>query len=60
MNARTQTQKCTMELRSRQNTPINLTSGERLRQLILIVDIMKLFEHHFLNLESLNIKMIID
>ena len=37
MNARTQTQKCTMELRSRQNTPINLTSGERLRQLKLIV-----------------------
>jgi hypothetical protein len=37
MNARTQTQKCTMELRSKQNTPINLTSGERLRQLRLIV-----------------------
>jgi hypothetical protein len=30
-----------MELRSRQNTPINLTSGERLRQLKLIVYFLK-------------------
>jgi hypothetical protein len=41
MNARTQTQKCTMELRSRQNMPINLTSGERLHQLKLIVYFVK-------------------
>jgi hypothetical protein len=41
MKARTQIQKCTMELRSRQNTPINLTSGERLRQLKLIVYFLK-------------------
>ena len=33
---RTKMQKCTMTVRSRQNTSINLTSSERLRQLKLI------------------------
>ena len=37
MNARIQMQRCTMKLRSRQNISINLTSGEMLRQLKLIV-----------------------
>jgi hypothetical protein len=37
MKARTQMQRSTVTLRSRQNTSINLTSGERLRQLQLIV-----------------------
>jgi hypothetical protein len=37
MKFKTQRQKCTMKLRSRQNTSNNLTSGERLRQLKLIV-----------------------
>jgi hypothetical protein len=37
MNARTQMQRCTVKLRSRQNTYIDLTCGERLRQLKLIV-----------------------
>ena len=37
MKAKTQRQKCTMKLRSRENTSNNLTSGERLWQLTLIV-----------------------
>jgi len=41
MKARTQIQKCTMEVRSRKDMPINLTSGERLRQLKLIVYFLK-------------------
>jgi len=34
-------QRCTMKLRSRHNTSINLASGERLRQLKLIVYFLK-------------------
>jgi hypothetical protein len=37
MDARTQMQRCTMKLRSRQNTSIIFTNGEMLRQLKLIV-----------------------
>jgi hypothetical protein len=37
MKGRTHMQRCTMELRSRNNTYINFTSGERLRQLKLIL-----------------------
>ena len=37
MKARTPMHKCTMTLRSRQNTSINLTSGEELLQFKLIV-----------------------
>jgi len=55
MNARTQAQKCTMELRSRQNSPINLTSGERLLQLKLIVYFLKTrtstYRHFFQKLQ---------
>ena len=41
MKARSHMQRCTMKLRSRQNTSINLTNGERLRQLKLIVYFLK-------------------
>ena len=41
MKTRTQMQRCTMRLRSRENESINLTSGERLRQLRLIVYFLK-------------------
>ena len=37
MKARTEVHICTMKLRSRQNTYSNLTSGEKLHQLKLIV-----------------------
>jgi len=39
--ARNQMQRFAMKLRSRQNTSINLTSGESLRQLKLIVYFLK-------------------
>ena len=41
MKGRTHMQRCTMKLRSRHNTSINLASGERLRQLKLIVYFLK-------------------
>ena len=46
MNARTHMQRCTMKLRSRQKTYINLTNGERLRQLKLIVYFLHVCEYH--------------
>jgi hypothetical protein len=41
MKDRTQMLRYTMQLRSRQNTSINLTSGERIGQLTLIVYFLK-------------------
>jgi hypothetical protein len=41
VKARTHMQRCTMKLRSRHNTSINLTNCERLRQLKLIVYFLK-------------------
>jgi hypothetical protein len=43
MKATPQMQRCTLELIFRQNESINLTSGERLRQLKLIVYFLKIF-----------------
>jgi hypothetical protein len=42
MKTKTQMHRNTMKLRSTQNTSINLTSGERLHQLKLIVYFLKI------------------